>query len=298
MSKKKRKVQTGHLRTAWHHIRRSPIQSFAAIMVMALNFLVATALVVLVLGFNSLLSYFETRPEVTAFLKDEATPAQIDQLKDELAGLEGVKEAKFISKEEALEIYREQNKDNPLLLEMVTANILPASFEISAVSPDQLTKVAQFLKEKGDLVEEVIFQKDVVERLSFWIGVIRNSGIALVGLLSLVSLAVIMVIIGMKIATHADEISALRSLGATSFYIQAPFLLEGMIYGLVGCLLGSSLIFGAVFYWRGEIASFFDPISVLPSERVMVFIFLGELLAGIIFGLIVAWMATRRYLKK
>ena len=292
-------VKVGLFQTAWQHIRRSPLQSLAAIMVMWLNFLVATALVVLVLGFASLLNYFESRPEVTAFLRDEATEVQVQQLNQQLSSLEGVKETKYVSKKDALEIYREQNKNNPLLLEMVTANILPASFEISAVSPDQLTKIAEFLEKEKEVVEEVIFQKDVVEKLSFWVGVIRNGGLAIAGILSLVSWVVIMVIIGMKIAAHADEISALRSLGADSLYIQAPFLLEGVIYGLVGFLLGWSLVFGAIFYWHGEISTFFEPILVLPGEtRIIVTIFLAELLAGVVFGLMAAWMATRRYLRK
>lgn len=265
---------------------------------MWLNFLVATTLIVLALGFASLLSYFETRPEVTAFLKDEASATEINQLRDELVSLPGVKEANFISKDEALKIYREQNKNNPLLLEMVTADILPASFEISAISPDYLTKVAEFLNGQENVVEEVIFQKDVVEKLSFWIETIRNAGIVVVSLLSLVSLVVIMVIIGMKIATHADEINALRSLGASGFYIQAPFLLEGMIYGLFGSLFGWSLIFGAIFYWRENIEAFFNPISVLPQGRTIIFILVAELSFGIIFGLITALMASRRYLRK
>jgi len=283
----------------WHHLRRSPFQSLAAILVMWLNFLAATILLVLIFVFSSLLNYFETRPEVTAFLKDKVSQAQVEQMRQQLSQFEGVKEVRFVSKEEALRIYREQNKDNPLLLEMVSAEILPASLEISAISPEYLTKVADFLKEKKDLVEEVVFQRDVVERLSFWIRTIRNGGLATVGFLSFVSLVVIMVIIGMKIAAHRDEISILRSLGASHCYIQTPFLLEGVIYGLIGALLGALLVFGAVFYWRSQIETFFAPIAIFPKEwRLVILTFFSELAAGALLGLIAAWLATYRYLKK
>ncbi len=297
MSKKRAKISLS--RNTWHHIRRSPFQSLAAILIMWLNFLMASLLVVLVLGFGVLLSHFESRPEVTAFLKDDSTKAQIQQLQQKAAAMEGVKEVRFVSKDEALKIYREQNKDNPLLLEMVSASILPASLEIAATEPGFLVKIADFLKGEKKVVEEVIFQQDVVERLSFWVKTIRNGGIIAVGFLSFVSLVVIMVIIGMKIAAHQDEISVLRSLGAANFYIQGPFLLEGIFYGITGALLGLSLVFGVLFYFRERIEGFFDPISVLPQDvNLLAMIFAGELLAGAILGLIASWLATRRYLKK
>jgi len=298
-SMSKKKVKMGLRKIIWHHLRRSPFQSLAAVLIMWLNFLAATILIVLIFGFSSLLAYFEGKPEVTAFLRDGVTEPKIQQLRQQTTELEGVKEVRFVSKEKALEIYRKQNENNPLLLEMVTADILPASLEVSAVNPDYLTQIAAFFKQKTELVEEVVFQKDVVERLSFWARAIRNGGIVMVAFLSLVSLIIIMVIIGMKIAAHRNEISVLRSLGATNFYIQAPFLLEGMFYGLVGPLLGVLLVGGAVFYWRAQIGGFFAPIPVIPREiKPILFCVLGELAAGVFLGLIAAWLATRRYLRR
>ena len=297
MSKSKLKGGIGW--TTWHHLRRAPFQSLTAILVMWLNFLAVTALLTLIFLFSSLLNYFETRPEVTAFLKDKVDQTQIEQVRQQLVHFPGVKEVRFISKEEALKIYREQNKDNPLLLEMVSAEILPASLEISAINPEYLTPIANFLNEKKELVEEVIFQRDVVDRLAFWIRTIRNGGLAIVGFLSFVSLVVIIVIIGMKIATHRQEIGILRSLGATNFYIQAPFLLEGFLYGLVGAFLGILLISGLVYYWRSQIEGFFKPIIVFPQDwRLIGLVLSVELVVGGLLGLIGAWLASHRYLKR
>lgn len=298
MSEKKRK-KLGLGRSTWLHIRRSPFQSLAAAMVMGLNFTMATILIVLVFGFSALLSYFESRPEVSAFLKDSVGEVKIQQLREDLTKVEGVKEVRFVSKEEALKIYQEQNKDNPLLLEMVNASILPASLEISAVDPGYLNEVAEFLKKETAVVEEVVFQKDVVEKLSFWVRNIKNGGIVVAGFLSLVSLAVIIIILGMKIAVNRDEINALRSLGAGNFYIQGPFLLEGLFYGVIGAILGLTLIFGSLFSQQGRIESFFSPISVFPQNQLtIILIFASEILAGAILGLIAAWLATQRYLKR
>lgn len=294
----KTKTKIGHFQRMWFHIRRSPFQSLAAFLVMWLNFLLVTLLAVLIIGFGSLLNYFQARPEVTAFLNDDTTKTQVEQMQDSLAKMEGIKEVRFVSKQEALELYREQNKNNPLLLEMVSADILPASLEISAEGPEYLNAAAEALKSRDQLIDEVVYQKDVVEKLSFWTTVIRNGGLGAVGFLTFVSLAVIMVIIGMKLATHRQEINALRSLGATGFYIQFPYILEGLFYGFWGSLIGSGIIFGALYYWQDNVNSFFSPIQVIPSLEQMGMILGLEMAGGLILGLIAASLATSRYLKK
>ncbi len=296
--KLKIKAKVGHLRRMWQHIRRAPFQGLAAILVVWLNYFIASLIVAVILVFGVSLNYFESRPEVTAFLADEATPNQIETLQEEVKGQEGIKEVRFVSKEEALEIYREDNKDNPLLLEMVSADILPASLEISAESPDYLSQIAEFLQTKTELIQEVIFQKEVVQKLSFWVKNLRNAGLIMVGVYGVVTLIVIMVIIGMKIAAHRDEISALRSIGAGGYYIQAPFLLEGVFYGILGSLLGLSAVIFGIYYLREEIQAFFTPISVLPTEPNTIFMYMGGMLGvGMFLGFIAAWLASRRYIK-
>lgn len=298
-SKFKVKTKLGHLRRMWQHIRRAPFQSFTAILVMWLNYFLASFIIIVILGFSSLIGYFQSRPEVTAFINDKATNSEIEDLQEELGGQSGVKEVRFISKEEAYKIYQEDNKDNPLLLEMVNAEMLPASLEVSAGNPEDLTQIAEFLQSKTDIIDDIIFQEDVVQRLSFWVRNIRNFGLIMVGIFALVSLVVIMVIIGMKISSHRNEIAALWSIGAGNFYIQVPFLLEGMFYSLIGAILGSGMVLGALFYWKGEIENFFSPVSVLPTDsRLIGMFFGGELAFGLVLGLVAAWLASRRYIKK
>lgn len=127
-----------HVRTTWQHIRRSPYQALAAIGVMTLTFFVTAIFIFIASGSEVVLHWLETRPQVTGFFKEEVTAAQVDSLKDELNRTGMIADIKYVSKEEALAIYREQNKDDPLLLEMVTANILPASLEVSTTSLDAL----------------------------------------------------------------------------------------------------------------------------------------------------------------
>ncbi len=286
-----------HFKIAWTHIRRSPYQSLAAVLIMFLTFFMATVFVLAAGGSQTVLRYFESRPQVTAFFKDEATLQQIDNLKAKLAQTNRVKETKYISKEEALQIYKEQNKDEPLLLEMVTANILPASLEVSITNITDIEQVAALLRSES-MVEEVVFQEDVVEALYRWTGIIRKVGIGLISVLSLVSLLVILVIIGMKITIRKSEIEILQLIGASNSYIRAPFVLEGILYGITGAVIawGSSYIL--LLYATPFVVQFLTGIPILPVPVIFMLIILGlEILAGIIIGSLGSLIAVRRYLK-
>ncbi|MBM3205502.1 FtsX-like permease family protein [Candidatus Shapirobacteria bacterium] len=286
-----------HWRTTWTHMRRTPYQALAAILIMFLTFLISMVFVLTAGGFQIVLRYFETRPQVTAFLKDEATSSQVDAIKAKLAQTGKVKEVRYVSKEEALSIYREQNKNDPLLLEMVTANILPASLEVSTEGLTHLNEVAQILRDE-QAVEEVIFQEDVVKTLDQWTKNIRRIGLGLMGFFGLVSILIILVIIGMKITLRKDEIEILQLLGASRWYIRVPFVLEGLFYGAVGAFLAWGIIYLLLLYLTSFILSFFQGISLLPVSPIFMLILLGtELIAGIVIGSLGSLLAVKRYLK-
>ena len=164
---------------ALKNIRRSPYQSIAAVLILTLSIFVTQIFFLLSFTSQLVLQYFETRPQVTAFFTDDVSEEIILSLKQQFEAQSYVNEIVYVSKEEALKIYREQNSDDPLLLEMVTADILPASLEVSATTVDDLPIIAQEL-EKTSGVEEVAYQTDVVDALKKWTSGIRIGGIAVV----------------------------------------------------------------------------------------------------------------------
>src|SRR5436305_636027 len=118
-------------KTAWKNIRRSPYQAIAAIFITTLTFLVFSLFSIAFYGSSKAVNYFESKPQVTAFFKDSAKQSDVDALSKDLTKSGLVSSVKFVSKVEALKIYKDQNKNDPLLLDLVTADILPSSLEIS-----------------------------------------------------------------------------------------------------------------------------------------------------------------------
>lgn len=286
----------GLIQITWKHIRRSPYQALAALIIMVLTFFVISMFALLSFGSEKILNYFETRPQITAFLKDEITEGEIETLKARLAETGKVASLKYISKEEALAIYREQNKDDPLLLEMVTADILPASLEVSAIESASLPYLAEILK-GGEGVEEVLFQEDVVAILTSWTQTIRKVGLILVSFLVLISLLVVLIIVGMKISMKKVEVEILRLLGASGGYIRNPFLLEGAFYGILGALIAWGLAYLSLLYTAPFLTSFLGEIALFPVPLWFMGALLGsEILLGILIGSLASYLAVRRYL--
>lgn len=286
-----------HLKTAWHHIRRYPYQTSAAVLIMTLTFFVVSAFTFLILGSSRVISYFESKPQVTAFFRDEAKQENIDALKDQLNSTGKIASIRFVSKQEALEIYTQQNKDDPLLLDLVTADILPASLEISTVNISDLSGISEMLKQ-SPFVAEVIFQKDVVSTLTAWTSAIRKIGIALVVGLSLVSIFIMATIIGIKISHKKDEIEIMRLIGATSWYVRWPFLFEGAFYAVFGAFLGWLIASGLLLYATPFLSSFLRGIPDLTVSPLFLLGLLGaEFLLAIILSVFSSFLAVLRYLK-
>jgi cell division transport system permease protein len=282
---------------AWVHVRRSPYQALAAVVTMFATFLTATVIILIALGFEEILHFFETRPQVTVFLEDKVTQERREDLQNRLRQDNRVRDVHYVSQEEALKIYREQNKNDPLLLEMVTASILPASLEISTTRIEHLKEIADdLLKETG--IEEVVYQEGLVKSLQNWTGTIRKAGLGLLAFLGLFSFLIILVVVGMKAAVRQEEVEILKLLGASFWYIRWPFVWEGVFYGLVGALLGWGWGYLLLLYSTPFLVNFLVGIPLLPVPFwVMMALLGGEIAVGMIIGLLGSLLAIRRYFR-
>lgn len=300
-----------HTKTAIGAIKRSPFQAISAIFVLALTFFVATTVSILVYASNKSLSYFETRPQIIAFLKDDATPDGISAMQNKLSIDTRIKDVKFVAKEEALEIYKKATEDNPLLAELVSPSIFPASLEFSVVDLKLAESVIGEVRTEA-IVEQVGFTanlggekslSDVVSRLKTISYYLRLGGIVFVAVLGITSFLVLLVIISMRMNSKKGEMEILSLIGATNKFIKGPIVLEGIIYSLTGVFIGWTISFIMWLYVSPSLLSYFGQIPILPKDPLSFFllfmIILGsELVIGFTLALTGSLVAVKRSLKK
>ncbi len=300
-----------HTKTATDAIKRSPFQAISAIFVLALTFFVSTTVAVLVIASGNALSYFETRPQIITFLKNNSTAETVTALQNKLVSDSRIKDVKYVAKEEALEIYKKATEDNPLLSELVSPSIFPASLEFS-VNDLKLAEVVIKEVKNEAIVEQVGFTAniggekslgDVVGRLKTISTYIRIGGISFVGVLAFTSFLVLMTIISMRMTSRKGEIEILSLIGATPSFVRGPIVIEGIIYSVLGVFIGWTVSFIGWLYITPNILSYFGNIEILPKDPIRFFVLFlailcSELLIGFLIALIGSLIAVNRSLKK
>lgn len=284
--------------TALTTVRRSPYQSFAAILLLTVTFFVGYSFSLFTLGSEQILSYFETRPQVIGFFEVDATDTEIETVYKTLQEKEYIDEVKLITKEDALLLYQEENRDDPLLLELVTAQILPASLEISGQTIGDLQRIRDELETQQG-IEEVILQDDVLESLASWTTSIRIVGAAAISILAFTSLLIMIIIIGMKVVTKRPAILIMRIIGASNWFIKSPFMFEGMFYGLMSSTFGWAATYATLLYLTPWLKEFLGPIPVfpIPLELFAIQYALGTTIA-LFLGAVAGSIAVSRVMKK
>lgn len=286
-----------YIKFAKRNIRRSPFQALAASMAMFSALFALLVFFLLATASQLILQYYEGKPQVIAFFKDGTTDKDIDAIQNALKNDPRIANMKYVTKEEALQIYRSANENEPLLNELVTANILPSSLEVSTKSPEDLDYVAQIL-EKEPVVDSIVFPKDVITTITSGAKLIRGVGSAVVGYLIIFAILQILMIISFKIRLRRDEIEIMKLLGASSAFIRNPFLIEGIFYGLVGAFISWILVYILIWYFEPFIQFFLGEIQILPINPLFMLALLGsEVLLAVAIGALGSALAVRRYLR-
>src|SRR3990170_3532319 len=229
------------LTKTWTHLRRSPFQGLAAVMTMTLTLLV--------------IAFFAPG--------EDLVDTQIANIRAQLTATGKLNQFRYVSTHEAEAIYKEKNKDNPLLLELVDYKILPASIEISANQLNDLAGLKAILQTQEG-VEDVVFYEDIIQSLQNWISSVEKLGAIAIAYLTLESILVILVIIGLQISSRREEIEILKLLGATNWFIKKPFIVNGLMYGLVGSFLAWSVSYILLLYATPFLANWLGDIPLLP----------------------------------
>lgn len=292
-------MKNNPLSIAWSRMRRAPYQMLAAVAIMSVTLFLACAFFVIAAGSQAVLYYFEGRPQLNAYFKSDVipTPQQVETLKSKIISTDLADRVKYISKEDAFGIYKNLNKQDPLLLEAVTSGMLPASIEISAKNPNDLKSIAEILKLEPS-IDDVRFEEDVVVNLTRWTNSLRTIGIVFVGTHVFITFLVILLIVGLKVANRKDEISVMQLMGAGMGYIAAPFIWEGITYGVLGAIVAWGTVYLIILYSMGFLLTLLAGIPILPPPILFMFQVLGgTTLLGMTIGAIGGWLAVIRFLK-
>ncbi len=223
------------------NIKKEKLLSVSNILIMTVTFVLLGLLINIVVFSQTALRYLEDQAQVTVFFKDDFTSDKISALKDGLSKDKRVSALVYVSKEDALRIFREINKDEPVLLESVSASILPASLEVRAGNISNLKPLAEELK-IVDGVEEVRYFEDVVSRFKFWSTIVYIVGTLLVLIFLVVSYSVVIAALRTTINSKGVEFEIMKIVGASDDYVKLPLIHQGVFFGLFSSFIASVIM--------------------------------------------------------
>ena len=227
---------------AWQGFWRNAMMSLAATATVVLMLILLSGLFIVLGGLNSGLQFIESKVGVTARLVDKLPQQQVDALVADIRVLPGVAGVTYVSPGEALKRLKEAYREQGMTLELGGAQIsLYASVEIALTDPNLAGSVANALAGRPE-VERITTRQVDYEKLLGIIGVIRTVGIAALVLVGLTVLFMIVNMIRIAVYSRSGEIEIMRLVGASDSFIRWPFILEGILCGVIGAVITIVLV--------------------------------------------------------
>jgi cell division transport system permease protein len=284
------------IRRAWQGFWRNGLMSIAATATMTFMLLLLGGFWIVQAGLSAGLQYVEQKVQVVAYMKDDATQAQVD---DALAGVRlmpEVKEVVYVSKDDALARFRANlaERGQPDLTGSLDTNPLPASIEVFLVDPTDFGAIVTQLESSAgvDRVDDV---QQLVDRVTTVTTVIRTVGIAALLLVGLTVLFIIVNTIRLAVTSRAEEIEIMRLVGASDAFIRWPFIFEGALVGLLGAIVTLVILGAAATPLSSLMLGFF---RVLPLEfgTLVRDVAVLVLVTGLGLGVVGSYVSVRSYL--
>lgn len=255
------------------------------------------------------LSGIQDRVDISVYLKEGLEEGQVNDFIEYVKGVEGVRETNLITKEMALDKFKETYKDNPSIiqsLQVLDENPLPVTLTIKAENSDFYQNINDTLlasEYKESAIQETDYQKstskEIIDRLNNVIRVTRNVGISVIIVLATIAVLITYNTVRLTLYSYRQEIEIMRLVGASDFQIKGPFFVEGILFGIFGTFISFLILFVVVLLISQTITSFISG-AQSPSEYVLnkSFLIIGiQLAVGIALGVGSSLIAINRYLK-
>jgi len=294
-------------RESLQNFRRNWVMSLGAVITIYLSLLLVGASVVTGIVVNSIVKSVEQKVTIQVFLKDGAAPADVDALQTMVSSDPLTKNVTYVTKEQALQRFKQQMKDSPQVVDQLEYNPLPASLDVDLKDPRTVQQMVDKIKaspafpkvaDKPDNpTQSLRYGQSIVQRLFAVTRLIRLAEAVFIVMLAVVSLIFINNTIRLAIYARRKEIGIMRLVGASNWFIRTPFLMEGLLQALVGALLAivTLVIVQIALLPRVRDVLKFLPFGLTPAASAQVAAIL--LLAGVAIGLAGSGLALRRYLR-
>lgn len=286
------------------NFRRNGWLSTATISVMAITLFVMGSLYTVNDLFKNVSQEMQDRIDISAYFKEDAPEEKILEARKFVLQNPDVKSVEYISKDEAYQKFKDDHKEDSVIsasLQELGINPLFASLNIKAASTDKFSEIASSLEGSQfmDYIREVNYKKNKTSIDNFYsiFSAVKKTGLFTALILSVIVILVTFNTVRLTIYTHRQEIEIMKLVGGTNWFIRGPFIIEGILYGVIACASAMLILYAGISIVSARLTGF------LPSSDLMNFyksnfwsLLMLELIAGTVLGSFSSFIAIRKYL--
>ncbi|MGH2686930.1 MAG: permease-like cell division protein FtsX, partial [Actinomycetota bacterium] len=277
-------------------LRRNALVTFAAISTVFISLFLLGGALLVERQVRLMTGEWAQKVEVSVFLRDDASPEEIEALGGKIEAIPEVQDVFFEDREQAYAQFQQLFRDNPALVENVDPDAMPQSYRVKLVNPADFPVIRARLA--GDpAIDQIKDEQAILKKLLAVTSVLRTGVIAVAAIMLLSAMGLIGNTVRMAVFARRKEIAIMKLVGATNWFIRVPFLIEGMVEGLIGSVAAVFAIFAMKFLFidplRGQIQfvpTWIDTPEILVTVPIL-------LIAGILIAAVASLLAMRRFLE-
>lgn len=286
-----------YIREVFISLRRNNWMSVASIGTVAVSLFIFGMFLIMVMNMNKLAENMESQVQINVYLLDKVDREQARDIEKDLKEIEGVETVGFVTKDEAMERFKDRLGDQKTLLDALDeTNPLPDSFEVTVTNPD-LVKTAAEKMEKLDGVECAKYGQDVMEHLFEITRLLRIFGFTLMLVLAFATLFIISNTIRLTVFARRKEIAIMKYVGATDWFIRWPFVMEGMVLGLFGSIIAAMVLRTAYTAMAEKVYDTLAFFPLIPEQPFLTYITIVVVISGMVVGAIGSAVSIKKFLK-
>jgi cell division transport system permease protein len=280
--------------------------SLTGTLVMTITLAIISFFFILSVTVNQTATMLKDKINIVVYFKDEVTNDQLTEVQKLLQSRPDVQSVVYVSKEEARTRFTEMKHLGDDLSAIFTPdeNPLPRSLEIKPKQAEDTEQLFNYLKDPSftPLFKKISYEENkvVIDRLLKITSFFKTAGLTMSVIFILISFLIIFNTIKLTIFSRRDEIEIMRLVGATDVFVKFPFVVEGMIYGVLATVAASLLVYFSYIFVVPALTSYLGDIDVGLAGFIggnLPLIILGQLVVGVTLGAFCSWLATRRYVE-
>lgn len=288
---------------------RSGLVSFATVLIMTATLVIIATLMMLTAVLSNTLSAIEDKVDINVYFTTSAQESDILSVKSKVETIPEVAKTTYTSRDQALQEFRARHADDQLTLQALDQlgeNPLGASLSIKATDPSQYADIVNYLSSDSNIpgsssiIERINYyqNKTVIDRLTQAIGTTQKAGIAIVILFAITSIIIAFATVRLAIYSARDEIAVMRLVGASNTFIRGPFIVAGIISGVIAAVITMVLFYPVTWYAGHKLTSWlggFNLFTYYTSHFPLIFLVL--IACGVLLSGVASFVAVRRYLR-